>query len=68
MENGQPRITPTAATEIAMAGFSRRNNPDERLIAYIENELGRKPGSSLKTKILRKSRGRIDGTTINIGK
>lgn len=44
IENGQPRITPVAATATAHAGFSRRNNPDERLMAYIENELGRKPG------------------------
>ena len=46
IENGQPRITPTAATATAHAGFSRRNNPDERLMAYIENELGRKPGKN----------------------
>lgn len=44
IENGQPRITPTVDTATAIAGLSRRNNPDERLIAYIENELGRKPG------------------------
>lgn len=44
MEKGQPRITPTADTATAIAGFPRRNNPDERLIAYMENELGRKPG------------------------
>lgn len=43
IENGQPRITPTAATATAIAGFSRRNNPDEREMAYIENELGKKP-------------------------
>lgn len=44
IENGQPRITPTAATATAIAGFSRRNRPDEREMAYIENELGKKPG------------------------
>ncbi len=43
IENGQPRITPTAATATAIACFSRRNNPDEREMAYIENELGKKP-------------------------
>lgn len=44
IENGHPRITPTAATETAIAGFSRRNSPDDRDMAYIENELGKKPG------------------------
>lgn len=44
IENGQPRITPMAATATVMAGLSRRNNPDERDMAYIENELGKKPG------------------------
>lgn len=43
IENGQPRITPTTETATAMAYFSKSNNPDERLMAYIENELGRKP-------------------------
>lgn len=43
IENGQPRITPIAATATAMAGFSRRSSPDERDMAYIENELGKKP-------------------------
>lgn len=43
IENGQPRITPTAATATAIAGFSSRNNPEERLMAYIEKELGKKP-------------------------
>lgn len=42
-EKGQPRITPVAATATAMAGFSKRYNADEREIAYIENELGKKP-------------------------
>lgn len=32
-----------AATATAMAGFSKRNNADERDMAYIENELGKKP-------------------------
>jgi len=43
IENGQPSITPITATEIAAAGLSRRNKPDARDIAYIENELGKKP-------------------------
>lgn len=43
IEKGQPRITPVAATATAIAGFSKRNNADERDMAYIENELGRKP-------------------------
>lgn len=44
IENGQPRITPTAATVTAMAYLSSRNKPDERDMAYMENELGKKPG------------------------
>ncbi len=43
IENGQARITPIAATATAIAGFPRRNNPDERDMAYMENELGKKP-------------------------
>lgn len=43
-ENGQPRITPEAATATAGAGFSSRNNPDDKDTAYMENELGKKPG------------------------
>lgn len=43
MENGQPRITPVAATATAMPSLSKRNNPDEREIAYMEKELGKKP-------------------------
>lgn len=42
IEKGQPRITPVAATATLIAGFSKRNNADERDMAYIENELGRK--------------------------
>lgn len=42
-ENGQPRITPEAATATAAAGLSKRKSADDRDIAYIENELGRKP-------------------------
>lgn len=53
IENGQPRITPTTATETAIAGFSRRNRPEERLTAYIENELGKKPANKLKTLNIR---------------
>lgn len=49
-ENGQPRITPTAATETAMAGFPKRNSAEERDIAYIENELGKKPNKRTKGK------------------
>lgn len=45
IENGQPRITPIAAMATAMAGFSKRKNAEERDIAYIENELGRKPAN-----------------------
>lgn len=48
IEKGQPRITPTAATETAKQCFSSRNNPDERDIAYIENELGKKPAKRYK--------------------
>ena len=48
IENGHPRMTPITATATAIAGFSRRNKPDEREIAYIENELGRKPESRIK--------------------
>lgn len=43
IENGQPRITPTAATATDIACFPRRYNPDEREMAYIANELGKKP-------------------------
>lgn len=48
IENGQPKMTPTAATATAIAGLSRRNNPDDREMAYIENELGKKPGKQYK--------------------
>lgn len=34
-----------------MAGLSRRNNPDERETAYIEKELGKKPGNIQRTII-----------------
>lgn len=50
IENGQPRITPVAATATAIAGLPRRNNPEERLMAYIENELGKKPGNHTQNK------------------
>lgn len=43
IENGQPSITPIAETATAAAGLSRRNKPDAREMAYIENELGKKP-------------------------
>lgn len=42
-ENGQPRITPIAALATAKGGFSNRKNAEERDMAYIENELGRRP-------------------------
>lgn len=42
-ENGQPRITPMTATATARACFSKRNKADARDMAYIENELGKKP-------------------------
>lgn len=43
IENGQPRITPVAATATAVACLPKRNSADEREMAYIENELGKKP-------------------------
>uniref|UniRef100_A0A2P2JK38 Mannosyltransferase n=1 Tax=Rhizophora mucronata TaxID=61149 RepID=A0A2P2JK38_RHIMU len=55
IENGQPRTTPRTATKTAKAGFSRRNNPDERLIAYIENELGKKLVLAKKQPLVRHS-------------
>lgn len=45
IENGQPRITPVAAVATAQAGFSKRKSAEERDMAYIENELGRKPAT-----------------------
>lgn len=45
MEKGHPRITPTAATDTAEAYFSRRKKADDRVTAYIEKLLGRKPGT-----------------------
>lgn len=46
-EKGHPIITPLAATATAIAGLSKRANADAREIAYIENELGRKPGNAV---------------------
>lgn len=43
IEKGQPMITPTAATETAKAYFSSRNSAEERVTAYIEKVLGKKP-------------------------
>lgn len=43
IENGQPRITPVAATATAVSYLPKRNSADDREIAYIENELGKKP-------------------------
>lgn len=45
IENGQPRMTPVAATATAVACIPNRNNAEERDIAYIEKELGKKPAS-----------------------
>lgn len=46
-EKGQPIITPLAETATAKAGFSRRANADASDIAYIENELGKKPENTV---------------------
>lgn len=43
IEKGQPRITPVAATATAVACLPKRNNAEEREIAYIEKVLGKKP-------------------------
>lgn len=43
IEKGQPRITPVAATATAVACLPTRNSAEEREIAYIEKELGKKP-------------------------
>lgn len=45
IEKGQPRITPVAAVATAQAGLSKRKSAEERDIAYIEKELGRKPAA-----------------------
>jgi hypothetical protein len=45
IEKGQPRITPAAAAVTAAEYFSRRKSADESVTAYMENELGRKPGT-----------------------
>lgn len=37
-----------AAIATAVAGFSKRKSADDRDIAYIENELGRKPAVKIK--------------------
>lgn len=42
-EKGQPMITPPAATATAEAGLSNRAKAEARDMAYIENELGKKP-------------------------
>lgn len=49
-ENGQPRMTPVAATATAAAGFSKRKSADDSDIAYIENELGKKPAFEVMSK------------------
>lgn len=46
MEKGQPRSTPQAATETARQGLPNSKSADERVTAYIEKELGKKPGQS----------------------
>lgn len=45
IEKGHPRITPVAAAATAQAGLSKRKSAEERDIAYIEKELGRKPAA-----------------------
>lgn len=47
MENGQPRITPVAATATAVACLLKRNIAEEREMAYIEKELGKKPAQKV---------------------
>lgn len=44
-------ITPAVATATAPAYFSRRKSADESVTAYMENELGKKPGVRNKTRI-----------------
>lgn len=46
MEKGQPRSTPQAATETARQGLPNSKSADERVTAYIEKELGRKPSQN----------------------
>lgn len=43
IENGQPRITPVAATATAAACMLKRNSAEERDMVYIDKELGKKP-------------------------
>jgi len=43
IENRQPSITQITTKEIVEACLSRRNKPDARDIAYMENELGKTP-------------------------
>lgn len=43
IEKGQPTITPAAATETAIAYFPRRKRAEERVTAYMEKLLGKKP-------------------------
>jgi len=45
-EKGQPIMTPLAATATTRAGLSERAKADASDMAYIENELGKKPGLS----------------------
>lgn len=59
-ENGHPRITPVAATATAAAGFSKRKSADERDIAYMENELGKKPVCQTAVTIKRKNMMKIE--------
>lgn len=55
IKKGHPRITPVAVTTTAMACFSKRNNADDREIAYIENELGKKLVLAKKQPLLKHS-------------
>lgn len=67
IENGHPKITPIAATATAAAGLSRRNKPDAREIAYIENELGKKPGYDKQlTKKVSKTESHISNWNMNL--
>lgn len=43
-------MTPVAAIATAVAGFPKRNNAEEKDIAYIANELGKKPAVEVHTK------------------
>lgn len=44
-------MTPVAATATAEAGLSKRKSADDSDIAYMENELGKKPAFKSISKI-----------------